>query len=145
MEKIKFGFEKVNFTSLMKNIIPTLSPRRGKGDNGITAVVGGALEYTGAPYYSAISSLKCGSDVAHIFCHKDAAVPIKSYSPELIVHPAFADKKDKSELDKVVKRIGTMDSLVIGCGLGREESTEDIFKYLIEKTSQLESKESCSH
>lgn len=36
-----------------------------------------------------MASLKMGADLAHIFCAKDAAIPIKSYSPELIVHPVF--------------------------------------------------------
>jgi len=28
-----------------------------------------------------------GADLGHIFCPEDAAIAIKSYSPELIVHP----------------------------------------------------------
>ena len=28
-----------------------------------------------------------GADLSHVFCTKDAAPVIKSYSPELIVHP----------------------------------------------------------
>ena len=28
-----------------------------------------------------------GADLSHVFCTSDAAVVIKSYSPELIVHP----------------------------------------------------------
>ena len=28
-----------------------------------------------------------GSDLAHIFCSIDSGIPIKSYSPEVIVHP----------------------------------------------------------
>ena len=38
--------------------------------------------------------LKSGADLSHIFCskvnyilYKDAGIPIKSYSPEIIVHP----------------------------------------------------------
>lgn len=51
--------------------------------------MGGSFEYTGAPYYSAMAALKMGADLAHIFCSRDAAGPIKTYSPELIVHPIF--------------------------------------------------------
>jgi hypothetical protein len=28
--------------------------------------------------------------MAHIFCSKSAAIPIKAYSPEIIVHPVFS-------------------------------------------------------
>lgn len=83
-----------------------------KGEAGRIGIVGGSLEYTGAAYYAGISALKVGcgkphslscriwnwyahlikkisilSDLVHIICPQHAALPIKSYSPELIVHP----------------------------------------------------------
>jgi ATP-dependent NAD(P)H-hydrate dehydratase len=136
---LKKSFEKIKFSKLINKILPKLDPKRGKGDNGITAVIGGSLEYTGAPYYSAITAIKSGADLAHIFCHKEAAIPIKSYSPELIVHPAFEDKKETDKLDKIIRRISTVDALVIGCGLGREESLKEIFEYILEKSLKIES------
>lgn len=112
--------------------------------SGKIAVIGGCREYTGAPYFSAISALKIvsarpllflilrffflgfvtskcivsqrklfvisitlmirqfewtcfyfylpqGADLSHVFCTKDAAPVIKSYSPELIVHPLLEE------------------------------------------------------
>jgi ATP-dependent NAD(P)H-hydrate dehydratase len=38
-----------------------------KGSSGKTGTVGGCFEYTGAPYYAAIASLRSGSDLAHVF------------------------------------------------------------------------------
>lgn len=137
---LKNKFTKINFGSLLKKYIPKMNFKKTKGSNGVIAVIGGSLEYTGAPYYSAISSLKSGSDIAHIFCHKEAAIPIKSYSPELIVHPAFDDKKDNDQLDKLIKRLKTMDSLVIGCGLGRDESMSEIFKYILDGSLKIKGK-----
>lgn len=32
-----------------------------------------------------------GADLSHVFCTKDAAAVIKSYSPELIVHPVLEE------------------------------------------------------
>lgn len=65
----------------MKNVFPILKSTSKKGDNGRVAVIGGSFEFTGAPFYSAISSLKVGGDLAHIFCSKSASPSIKSYSP----------------------------------------------------------------
>lgn len=77
----------------LKEILPKLDKFKHKGMNGRIGVVGGCYEYTGAPYYSAISMLKGGGDLAHIFCTESAAIPIKSYSPEIIVHPyLFAEE-----------------------------------------------------
>lgn len=77
------------FAKILYNILPKLSQIKHKGDNGRIGVIGGSFEFTGAPYFTAMSSLKSGGDLAHIFCAKSAAIAIKSYSPEIIVHPVF--------------------------------------------------------
>ena len=73
--------------------MPGLTNKSLKGDNGRIAVIGGSYEFTGAPFYSAISALKTGADLAHIFCSKSSSVSIKSYSPEIIVHPVFVSEE----------------------------------------------------
>ena len=107
-----------------------------KGENGCVATIGGSLEYTGAPYYSAISSLKAGSDLSHVFCHKESAIPIKSYSPELIVHPGFDVSSDDILLKKTERWFKSMNSILIGPGMGRDPDIEKIFvrfsKYIAE-------------
>ncbi|KAK6913887.1 ATP/ADP-dependent (S)-NAD(P)H-hydrate dehydratase [Dillenia turbinata] len=115
---------------ILRTITPKLDLSRHKGQAGKIAVVGGCREYTGAPYFAAISALKIGADLSHVFCTKDAATVIKSYSPELIVHPVLEesysvrdeDRKSVSakvlaEVDKWMERF---DCLVIGPGLGRD-------------------------
>ena len=82
-------FKIIKIVDIKNEIIKPLTESSKKGENGCIATIGGSLEYTGAPYYSAISALKSGADLSHVFCHTEAAIPIKSYSPELIVHPAF--------------------------------------------------------
>ncbi|KAF8388014.1 hypothetical protein HHK36_026680 [Tetracentron sinense] len=116
--------------NILRKITPTLDRSRHKGQAGKVAVIGGCREYTGAPYFAAISALKIGADLSHVFCTKDAAPVIKSYSPELIVHPVFEESysvrdEDKgsisgkvlSEFDKWMERF---DCLVVGPGLGRD-------------------------
>lgn len=71
----------------MKKSIPVLSNSLRKGESGRIGIIGGSLEYTGAPYFAAIAALRVGCDLVHVFCMKEAAPVIKSYSPELIVHP----------------------------------------------------------
>ncbi|CAN1193157.1 ATP-dependent (S)-NAD(P)H-hydrate dehydratase [Linum perenne] len=116
--------------TILRAITPTLDPIRYKGQAGKIAVIGGCREYTGAPYFAAISALKIGADLSHVFCTKDAAPVIKSYSPELIVHPVLEESysvreeersnvaaKVVAEVDKWMERF---DCLVIGPGLGRD-------------------------
>ncbi|XP_058249032.1 ATP-dependent (S)-NAD(P)H-hydrate dehydratase isoform X2 [Hemibagrus wyckioides] len=116
---------------LVKNIIPPLTSKKHKGQDGRIGVIGGCQEYTGAPYFAAISALKIGADLSHVFCTKDAATVIKSYSPELIVHPVLDSPNAVQEIEKWLPRLH---SLVVGPGLGREDKLLNNAKEVIEKS-----------
>ncbi|XP_036156309.1 ATP-dependent (S)-NAD(P)H-hydrate dehydratase isoform X5 [Myotis myotis] len=108
-----------NTFQLVKNIIPPLTTKKHKGQDGRIGIVGGSQEYTGAPYFAAISALKVGADLSHVFCTREAAPVIKSYSPELIVHPVLDSPDAVHEVEKWLPRLH---ALVVGPGLGREEA-----------------------
>ncbi|XP_016984473.2 ATP-dependent (S)-NAD(P)H-hydrate dehydratase [Drosophila rhopaloa] len=105
--------------ALFKTVVPKLSNNKYKGQYGRIGVIGGSLEYTGAPYFAAITSIRVGADLAHVFCHSKASSIIKSYSPDLIVHPVL-DSEDAVE--KITPWLDRLHVIVIGPGLGREPS-----------------------
>ena len=117
----------IKIKEIKNEIIKPLSVNSKKGENGCIGTIGGSLEYTGAPYYSAISGLKAGSDLSHVFCHKESAIPIKSYSPELIVHPGFDISSNDILIKKTERWFKSMNSILIGPGMGRESDIEKIF------------------
>ncbi|XP_064873492.1 ATP-dependent (S)-NAD(P)H-hydrate dehydratase isoform X2 [Oncorhynchus nerka] len=116
---------------LVKNIVPPLTSKKHKGQDGRIGIIGGCQEYTGAPYFAAISALKVGADLSHVFCTKDAAIVIKSYSPELIVHPVLDSPNAVEEIEKWLPRLH---SLVVGPGLGRDDKLLKNAKEVIEKS-----------
>ncbi|XP_041940601.1 ATP-dependent (S)-NAD(P)H-hydrate dehydratase isoform X1 [Alosa sapidissima] len=120
-----------NTLQLVKKIIPPLTSKKHKGQDGRIGIIGGCQEYTGAPYFAAISALKVGADLSHVFCTRDAATVIKSYSPELIVHPVLDSPNAVEEIEKWLPRLHT---LVVGPGLGREELLLKTAKDVIEKS-----------
>src|SRR5690242_18171295 len=69
---------------------------------------------------------RIGADVASVFCHPAAADSIKSYGPDLIVHPALIPELVDGKVtipDPILRSLHRMTSIVIGCGLGREPDT----------------------
>ncbi|XP_020820801.1 ATP-dependent (S)-NAD(P)H-hydrate dehydratase isoform X1 [Phascolarctos cinereus] len=120
-----------NIFQLVRNVIPPLTTKKHKGQDGRIGIVGGCQEYTGAPYFAAISALKLGADLSHVFCTKDAAPVIKSYSPELIVHPVLDSPHTDEEVAKWLPRLHT---IVIGPGLGRNDTLLENAKGIIEKS-----------
>lgn len=107
----------ISCTILLKQwqfLVPPLTDDSHKGQAGRIGVIGGSVEYTGAPYFAAITALKIGADLVHIFCPKHAAAPIKSYSPELIVHPIL-DSPDAFKL--IEPWLDRLHVIVIGSGM----------------------------
>lgn len=105
-----------------RSLAPILTQDLHKGQTGRIGIVGGSLEYTGAPYFAGISALNLGADLIHIFSAREAAPVIKSYSPELIVHPLL---DVDNAVDKIEPWLERLHVLVIGPGLGRDTN---IFK-----------------
>ncbi|PPQ67856.1 hypothetical protein CVT25_010295 [Psilocybe cyanescens] len=105
----------------IKRLVPPLDGTLHKGQSGRVGVLGGALDYTGAPYFAAISALRFGADLSHVICSPTAAGAIKSYSPDLIVHPILNENTSsdnvKPELQSILSRLHV---LIVGPGLGRE-------------------------
>ncbi|KAN0019025.1 hypothetical protein ACTFIV_008062 [Dictyostelium citrinum] len=101
---------------LFKPMIPSLLNNLHKGQSGRIAIMGGSKEYTGAPFFSGISSLKIGSDICHIFAPTEGgtATALKTMSPDLIVHPI--EKNDPSD---IIPWLLSLQVIVIGPGLGR--------------------------
>ncbi|KAF5379322.1 hypothetical protein D9757_007615 [Collybiopsis confluens] len=113
----------------IKQIIPPLNGTLHKGQSGRVGVLGGARDYTGAPFFAAMSALRWGVDLSHVICSPTAAGAIKSYSPDLIVHPILREELSlsdvKPELDSLFSRLH---ALVIGPGLGREPYMQNFAK-----------------
>jgi ATP-dependent NAD(P)H-hydrate dehydratase len=126
--------------SKVKQIIPPLSENLHKGQAGRTMVVGGSENYTGAPYYSCMSSMLLGADMGHICCEPGASNVIKTYSPDLIVFPQMrqavhAKKEETKEAlaEGIYPLLDRMHAVVIGPGLGREQLMQDTAALLIKK------------
>ena len=75
--------------------------------SGRLGIIGGSQEYTGAPYYAAYAPLRIGADLSYLYTHPDAAPILKSYSPDLIVHPGL-------EFELIKKRMNFFDGIVFG-------------------------------
>ncbi|KAF8075112.1 Ribokinase-like protein [Lyophyllum atratum] len=113
----------------LKQLIPPMNGSLHKGQSGRVGVLGGALDYTGAPFFAAMSALRFGADLSHVICSPVAAGAIKSYSPDLIVHPILrqelTSEQVKPELESLLTRLHV---LIIGPGLGREPYMQSFAK-----------------
>ena len=143
MSSLSFGSEFsvkslnwIDVSNDIKKIIPPLTHSSHKGSMGRIGVLGGSATYTGAPYYAGVSALKFGADISFVFCAQQASIPIKSYSPELIVIPFYDEMNDytcdKHHSSIIVGHFERMHTLVIGPGLDRKSIVKSITSVVIE-------------
>ncbi|AEO66187.1 82515d63-e0a3-44f2-aae8-e9c6654b2770 [Thermothielavioides terrestris] len=125
----------------VRQMVPPLLEKFHKGQLGRVAVIGGSEDYTGAPYFSAMASARLGCDMSHVICTPSAATVIKSYSPNLMVHPLMrsspsstsapvtsssgADTDAQQIAARIVPMLDRLHVLVIGPGLGRDPLMQD--------------------
>ncbi|KAL7575920.1 hypothetical protein ACA910_000719 [Epithemia clementina (nom. ined.)] len=152
--------------ALERAILP-LSEQAHKGSSGRVAVLGGSAMYTGAPFYAAMASLKAGADLAYVLTAEEASLPIKCYSPELMVAPVYCakdfdrvqqqqeenndkDEEASSKLQKqkeqlvnemvktVMNQIGRAHCLVVGPGLGRSPMVFEAVAKIIQEARKMD-------
>ena len=153
------NISKLSHNDLIKLIkdkcIPPLLSKFHKGQSGgRVCVIGGCEDYTGAPYFSANATALMGCDLTHVICEQNAATVIKSYSPNLMVHPYLIDSgtynryyKNNEEdvrtinFNKIKGLLKRLHAIVIGPGLGRDEmmlnTIKDIIKFILEEHKGL--------
>jgi ATP-dependent NAD(P)H-hydrate dehydratase len=130
-----------------KNVACMYSQSQTKGSGGRIIVIGGSEVYTGAPFFAAMAAMRTGADMVHVFCPVAAAPIIKSYSPDLMVHPtSFITGCSTSLLSqerlteflrpwisgpKPSDPTSQPHALVVGPGLGRSLDTQICTKIVI--------------
>ncbi|EJU03686.1 Ribokinase-like protein [Dacryopinax primogenitus] len=109
----------------VRAIIPPLSAKLHKGQAGRVGVVGGSADYTGAPFFSSMSAMLLGADLAHVICEPTAGNVIKTYSPDLIVHRILDESQPVEKVEPIFKDIASrLHVLVIGPGMGRSDANQ---------------------
>ncbi|KAG6015593.1 hypothetical protein E4U54_003296 [Claviceps lovelessii] len=126
----------------VRRMIPPMLEKFHKGQLGRVAVIGGSQDYTGAPYFSAMASARLGCDMSHVICTPSAAAVIKTYSPNLMVHPLMRQTpSDDGETKRpdpddvaatIIEMLPRLHVLVIGPGLGRDPLMQDTVSRVIQ-------------
>lgn len=122
----------------ISKIIPDRIKDSHKGDYGKVALLGGAVEYSGAIRLAALalSALKSGAGLSTVAIPK-FLIPIVSQNIlEVMIYPldSTGDKIlfNKDNIDGLLNKI---DVLACGMGLGRSEEAHKIIYYIIENFS----------
>jgi len=110
-------------------------PRRvnsSKRDFGSLLVVGGSEIYSGAPALVGMAALRTGAGIVVVAAPASVSSTIRTYSPNLIVHPIVGDNISARGMEELSKLIDSSDALVLGPGIGRSPDTTEAIPSIIE-------------
>ncbi|MBD3249595.1 NAD(P)H-hydrate dehydratase [Candidatus Woesearchaeota archaeon] len=104
-----------------------------KGDNGRVLVIGGSEDYVGAPALAGMAALRSGCDYVVVACPSNAAWSINSLYPDLITKKLEGNFINWDNVSDLIEMSEDFDVVLIGNGIGTEESTMDVVKELVER------------
>ncbi len=102
-----------------------------KGDHGWVLIIGGSDVYSGAPALAALAALRTGAGLTVLAVPRSIASVVKTYSPDLIVHPLTGDVLNTKDLTLIESILPRMDALIVGPGLGLDPETQQTVCELI--------------
>ena len=113
----------------IRKLFPRRDPNSHKGMNGKVMIVGGSIDYYGAPVLSGLGALYGGADLVTLFVPECNFNVCRSLYPDLIVRSFPGDYLDMKSISGILEFSRHCDSILIGPGLGdREETFEALHK-----------------
>lgn len=114
------------------------SPRENwvhKGDFGSVLVVSGSKLYSGSATFAGVSALRAGADLVAVCAPIYAASVAAHKTPDLMVYPLNGEHLTAKHINSIldVAHVRHINSLVLGCGLGRHAATVSAIYKLISK------------
>lgn len=123
--------EQIDFSSLLKK---RLSDSH-KGSYGKILLICGSKGYTGAAALAAMGALRTGAGLVYLAVPESiyAIEAVKLLEPVVFALPDLDGMLAKEASDIIVSKLGQMDAVLIGPGLGVSKGTEYVVKEVLQK------------
>ena len=119
--------------SHVKSLLPFRDPKSHKGQNGKVLIVGGSLEYYGAPVLAGLAALHSGADMVYLYVPEVIFDPVRSMYPDFIVKKYPGEFLTEKYAEKIIEFGKKCDSILIGPGIGDRERTKDAIIEIVKK------------
>lgn len=118
----------------VRSAYPKRAPDSHKGMNGRILIVGGSIDYYGAPLLCGYGALRGGADLAYIFVPESNFDVSRSHYPDFIVHQFPGEYLDMKGVTPILEFARKCDVLLMGPGMGDREETAEAMKNIIENS-----------
>ncbi|MDP2624733.1 MAG: NAD(P)H-hydrate dehydratase [Candidatus Peregrinibacteria bacterium] len=118
----------------VKELYPVPKRDSHKGQNGKIMIVGGSLDYYGAPILSAMGALFGGADLVTLYVPECNFTISRTYYPDFIVKKFTGDYLDARSVELISMATAKQKCLVIGPGIGERKETMAAVNAIIKKS-----------
>ncbi len=97
-----------------------------KGDYGRVLIVGGSIDFAGAPTLAALAAkavLRSGADIVILSAPSSIAWAVNAICPDIITKKFKGDYFKLSHAKEIIKQAKKCDVVQIGCGIGRKSGS----------------------
>lgn len=121
-------------------LFPQLPERANKGSCGRVLCICGSYEsngsaMSGAAYFAASAAYKSGAGIVRIFTRSENYVPIASNLPEAVYSLYGGEEKQTDVISRLEYELAHVDSVVVGCGLGKSELSRKMVRTVLRSAS----------
>jgi len=115
-------------------LLPDRDPWGHKGTFGKLLLLCGSREFTGAAYLAAMGALRSGAGLTFLGVPESiyAIEAVKLNEPVVFPLPDEGGMLCERAIPEILKRLPSMDAVLIGCGLGQSEGTLAVLKAVLE-------------
>lgn len=106
-----------------------------KGQNGRVLVIGGSLNYYGAPVLAGLGALNSGSDLAYLLVPECNFEVSRSFYPDFIVRKYPGNFINEATVGAADELLSKVDSILIGPGISEEKESLSAIAKIIEKSN----------
>lgn len=117
----------------VRELYPVPEKDSHKGENGRVLIVGGSIEYYGAPILAGMGALFGGADLVTLMVPECNFEVSRSYYPDFIVKSFPGERLDVRGVEKIADFANTQQCVVMGPGMGTKPSTLEAISTLIKK------------
>jgi len=117
----------------VRKSLPPRSRDAHKGTFGTVLVIGGSVNYTGAPLLTGKAAYRVGAGLVTLAVPSPLYAPLAGHFPEAtwILLPHDVGVINAKAVDVVQEGLDRVTALAVGPGFGLEDSTRDFFGYLL--------------
>lgn len=106
-----------------------------KGQNGRVLVIGGSIDYFGAPLLAALGVLGSGADLVYLLVPECNFEISRSFYPDFIVRKYIGNYINSRTLDVALEMAKKIDSILIGPGVSEDPESLRVITRIIQKTT----------